>query len=128
MGAGPNQGFNLGELMQDYALRRYTDETPMHSHLVKRLKEISEKPCHRLRPVTMNELIRCFGLGDRPRLRKALYARLVRCFDSNEAPVARIVWKVARRAHQKDHPDRWFARVIICELEQRDLIVDESDA
>jgi hypothetical protein len=110
----------------DYALKRYTDDTPMHAHLRTRIAELQDKTSHQLRPVDRNELIRSFGMGDQPKLRMALYGRLEQAYQDHGAAVARVVWNTARRALKKTHPGRWFATVVLSELRSADLIDQAS--
>jgi hypothetical protein len=106
---------------------RQTHETPISSILETRLAEIASQPAHRLKPVTVQELTRVYGLGDRPKLRASLYAVLALSFETHGAAVARHVWKTVRRSRNKANPDRWFCTVIVDELQRADLLVESSE-
>ena len=110
----------------DYELKRYTDETPMHAHLRTRIAQLQDKTSHQLKPVSRNELIKCFGCGDQPKLRMALFGRLEQAYQDRGAPVARVVWNTARRALKKTHPGRWFSVVVLLELRSADLLDEPS--
>lgn len=97
-------------------------ETPVAAHLRTRIAELSGGKEFRLPEVSFNELFRCYGLGDHPRLRRALYAKLELAYLASPGPVSRIVWNTVRRSKQKRDPARWFAVVVIDDLERADLL------
>ena len=63
-----------------------------------------------------------FGLGTRPTLRKALYLRLERLVNDEGVEAYHIIAGVAADAVGKDHPGRYFSKVVCLRLTERGLL------
>lgn len=63
-----------------------------------------------------------FGLGTRPELRKSLYNRLEKLVGEEGAEAYMVIAAVAADASGKDHPGRYFSRVVCLRLTERGLL------
>lgn len=67
-------------------------------------------------------LVRRFGLGSNPELRRALYRRLEMMVVEQGEPMYRIVATAAGDADGKQDPGRWFAKVVCIRIRESGLI------
>lgn len=68
------------------------------------------------------KLERRFGLGTRPELRKALYARLEQLVEEEGEPAYLVIATAAADAAGKTNPGRYFAHVVMLRLMERGVI------
>lgn len=67
-------------------------------------------------------LVRRFGLGTKPELRKALYMRLERIVEEEGEPAYLVIATAAADANGKDDPGRYFSKVVMLRLMERGII------
>lgn len=96
--------------------RDATHETLICNHLRTRISELEDS--HQINGPRINSkrLEFMLGLGDRPRIRRALYRKICRLAKKHGPRIDRLVMSVAYRAMDKQEPGRFFASVIIDEL------------
>lgn len=69
-----------------------------------------------------DRLERKFGLGTRPALRKALYLRLEKLVNDEGTEAYHIIASVAADAVGKEHPGRYFSKVVCLRLVERGVL------
>lgn len=67
-------------------------------------------------------LEKAFGLGSRPTLRKALYARLEQLVVDEGERAYLVIAQCAQDSLSKREPGRYFAHVVICRLIERGIV------
>lgn len=63
-----------------------------------------------------------FSLGTRPELRRALYLRLEKLVNEEGVEAYQIIASVAADAVGKNHPGRYFSRVVCLRLTERGIL------
>jgi len=63
-----------------------------------------------------------FGLGTRPTLRKSLYDRLEQLVDTVGPEAYHVIATVAADSLGKEHPGRYFSKVVILRLTERGIL------
>lgn len=69
-----------------------------------------------------DRLLRRFGPGTRPDLRKQLYSRLAEVVEREGEPAYVIIASAAADAEGKTNPGRYFAHVVMRRLQERGVI------
>lgn len=80
-------------------------------------KGIENQP-ERLPICTALVLEKRLGLGDRPRMRLALYRHIEAAQREHGPAASRIVWRTLGRCKSKEQPGHWFSIVVTGELHE----------
>ncbi len=72
-------------------------------------------------------LERKFGLGGDPGRRRVFYGRLGRRVEHHGDRAYRVIAECVAESVGKDHPQKWFCRVVLLRLREAGLLVDDVD-
>lgn len=95
-----------------------THDTQLSKLIETRLLDWADKPRRERPTITARKLKADLGLGDRPKIRMALYSQLEALQEEWGEPVRKIIWRVLKRSSAAREPGRWFAVVAIDELDR----------